>query len=187
MLSIKSDFNIPHAYFDAIAKLIGEVVPSFENRVPKSSYHAKKLGVGLGLPYEKIHCCINSCMLYSGVFKDLDECNFYKHPRWKPRAGSSHKKKKKKNIPYSIMHYIPITQRLQRLYALQATVQHMKWHKEHQVELGEMIHPLDTEAWKNSMKVIHHSQLNLEISGFVFAQMALPLFANQGSNILVGQ
>ena len=145
MLSIKSDYNIPRACFDEIVKLMGEIVPSPSNKVPSSFYSAKKLASGLGLPYEKIHCCINGCKLYRGEYRDWDHCHFCEHPRWKPKFLSS---RKKKDVPYAIMHYLPVTPRLQRLYASPATAEYMRWHKEHPQVLGELIHPSDAGAWK---------------------------------------
>ena len=145
MLSKKSYYNIPRAYFDEIAKLMGEIVPSPNNKVPKTFYNAKKLAAGLGLPYEKIQCCINGCKLYRGEYRDWDHCRFCEHPRWKPKVESS---RKKKDVPYATMHYLPLTPRLQRLYASPATAEHMRWHNEHQQVLDEMIHPSDAESWK---------------------------------------
>ena len=47
------------------------------------------------------------------------------------------------------MHYFPITPRLQRLYASNATARHMRWHAEHMQEDGKMCHPSDSPAWKH--------------------------------------
>lgn len=52
-------------------------------------------------------------------------------------------------MPYSRIFYLPITQRLQRLYALVVTAEHMQWHAEHVKEDGVMRHPSDAETWKH--------------------------------------
>ncbi|KAL0293917.1 UNVERIFIED_CONTAM: hypothetical protein Scaly_3133100 [Sesamum calycinum] len=45
--------------------------------------------------------------------------------------------------------YLPLTPRLQRLYSLRATTEHMMWHATHQTDEGSMCHPSDAEAWKH--------------------------------------
>ena len=52
-------------------------------------------------------------------------------------------------MPYKKMHYFPITPRLQRLYASNATANEMRWHSEHQMEDGKMCHLSDAAAWKH--------------------------------------
>ena len=47
------------------------------------------------------------------------------------------------------MFYLPITQRLKRLYASDAIAANMRWHDEHTQEEGVMRHPSDVEAWKH--------------------------------------
>uniref|UniRef100_A0A0D3AZ51 Uncharacterized protein n=1 Tax=Brassica oleracea var. oleracea TaxID=109376 RepID=A0A0D3AZ51_BRAOL len=46
------------------------------------------------------------------------------------------------------MFYMPIVDRLKRLYQLEATASNMLWHKEHVTPEGEMYHPSDVIAWK---------------------------------------
>ena len=48
-----------------------------------SFYSIKKLMHGLGLPVEKIHCCINGCMIYWSEDIELISCKLYNHPRYK--------------------------------------------------------------------------------------------------------
>ena len=39
-----------------------------------SFYSTKKLMQGLDFPVEKIHCCINGCMIYWGEDSELISC-----------------------------------------------------------------------------------------------------------------
>jgi hypothetical protein len=48
------------------------------------------------------------------------------------------------------LHYIPITQRLKRLFLCQEMVQQMRWHKEgirDSEDVNIMSHPVDAETW----------------------------------------
>ncbi|XP_057990590.1 uncharacterized protein LOC131172971 [Hevea brasiliensis] len=50
------------------------------------------------------------------------------------------------------MYYFPLTQRLQRLYASNATAKEMRWHVEHDHEDGVMRHCSDVTTWKHFNK-----------------------------------
>ncbi|XP_060181652.1 uncharacterized protein LOC132611243 [Lycium barbarum] len=88
----------------------------------------------------------NNIMTYSFYNSELVNCKFCAHPRFK---RSKHcRSKQKTNIPYKQMSYFPLTPRLQRLYASNATAKHMRWHSEHERD-GVMCHPSDAPAWKH--------------------------------------
>jgi hypothetical protein len=53
-------------------------------------------------------------------------------------------------VVVKLLHYIPITPRLKRLFLFEETAQQMRWHKEgiHDSEDADiMSHPVDAEAW----------------------------------------
>ncbi|XP_050211471.1 uncharacterized protein LOC126661659 [Mercurialis annua] len=88
------------------------------------------------------------CMLFRNDDVGLTSCKVYGHPRFKKQGRGSNKRKT--NIPYTKMHYFPLTPRLQRLYASHATTNHMRWHGEHEWEEdGIMRHCSDSLAWKH--------------------------------------
>ncbi|KAL0435230.1 UNVERIFIED_CONTAM: hypothetical protein Sradi_0230900 [Sesamum radiatum] len=84
-------------------------------------------------------------MLFWKDDKHLEFCKFCGHARYKPTRGQNPRHKK---TAYAILRYLPITPRLQRLYASNTTVEHMSWHATHETESGVMCHPFDAEAWK---------------------------------------
>ena len=92
-------------------------------------YRTKKLLQGLGLPIEKIGYCKNSCVIYWGEDADLISCKFCNHSQFKNKRDSG---KPNKYVSHKMMHYIPLSPRLQRLYGWVATTAHMQWHDEHQ-------------------------------------------------------
>ncbi|KAL0310273.1 UNVERIFIED_CONTAM: hypothetical protein Scaly_2944200 [Sesamum calycinum] len=75
-----------------------------------------------GLPVENIDACKNDCMLYWKNDIDLDYCRFCGQVRYKPtrELNPNHKK-----TLYAILRYLPLTPRLQRLYASEATAEQM--------------------------------------------------------------
>ena len=74
-------------------------------------------------------------MIYWGDDKKLEECRFFKNPRFKMQ-GRGHNR-----IPYQKMCYLPITDRLKRLYQSEKTVGGMRLHAEHTQTDGEITHP----------------------------------------------
>ena len=139
LLSLKSKLRMTERGYDMISDYCGRVSHP-ETILPATFYDTKKLVEGLGLPYEAIDCCPNSCMIYWGADAEYAACKICDYPRWKQG--------KTKLIPYSRMFYLPITLRLQRLYASVVTAEHMRWHAEHAQD-GVMRHPSDAEAWRH--------------------------------------
>lgn len=110
------------------------------------------------MPVEKIHTCVNACMIYWGEDSELVNCKFCSHPRYKPTSQRS--VSKKNLVPFKQMYYFPLTPRLQRLNASKATASHMRWHAEHEVEEGVMRYCSDAPAWKHFDK--KHSSFSEE-------------------------
>ncbi|XP_057999031.1 uncharacterized protein LOC131177881 [Hevea brasiliensis] len=149
MLNIKAEHHLSERCFDDICQLMKEVLPD-ENLMAENFYSTKKLVRALGLPVEKIHCCTNGCMLYWAEDSELTNCKFCDHPRFKRHSrGSSNFQT---NVPHKKMYYFPLTQRLQRLYASNATAKEMRWHAEHDHEDGVMRHCSDAITWKHFNK-----------------------------------
>ncbi|KAL0331672.1 UNVERIFIED_CONTAM: hypothetical protein Sangu_1712700, partial [Sesamum angustifolium] len=97
------------------------ILPS-DHTLPGDYYSMKKLVKDLSLPIEKIHACKNGCMLYWRDDVDLEYCKFYGDARYKPARGPDPHRKKS---PYAVFRYMQLTLRLQRLYSLRATPEHM--------------------------------------------------------------
>jgi hypothetical protein len=62
-MTIKSKFFFSNNCYNELLKLIGDVLLN-PNMMPRDMYHSKKLVKGLGMVYEKIDVCRNSCILF---------------------------------------------------------------------------------------------------------------------------
>jgi len=147
LMNIKTDHNLSEVCMNAICDAFTDYLPA-NNRAPKSYYEIKKLTRSLGLPMHKIDVCEDNCMLFWKDDEKLLKCRFCGKDRYKPKAEGGGK-----NIPYQRMFYMPIGDRLKRLYQSERTASHMRWHAEHLSPEGEMHHPSDGEAWKHFQKV----------------------------------
>jgi hypothetical protein len=83
-------------------------------------------------------------MLYCLENVELTEYRTCEHSRYKPKTG-----KGKTLVAHKKLRYFPITYKLQRLFMLSKTTEHMTWHQSHDAVDGVMVHPFDGEAWKH--------------------------------------
>ncbi|CAG7863763.1 unnamed protein product [Brassica rapa] len=141
LMGIKTYYNLAEEYVDAIADFVKGVLPE-DNLAPDSYYEIQKLVTGLNLPYEVIYVCIDNCMIYWRDDENRDSCKFCGKPRYQDMSG-------RVPVPYKRMSYLPLTERLKRLYQSERTVQPMRWHAEHSTDDGQIRHPSDEKAWKH--------------------------------------
>ena len=128
MLNIKVEHHLSEREFDAIAKLMTEVVPK-KNLIIESFYETKRMVRGLGLPIEKIHCCSNGYMIYWEEYLNKTLCRFCDHPNFKKNDNTNGKGRKKIDVPFKKMYCFPLNDWLLRLYSSKATAANeMRWH-----------------------------------------------------------
>jgi hypothetical protein len=58
---------------------------SEKNSIPYSTYRAKKILCPLSMKIERIHACLNDCILYHNVYSNLDKCPKCNASWYKPR------------------------------------------------------------------------------------------------------
>jgi Transposase-associated domain len=140
-LALKSEHNLSQKCFDEMMTLIKEMLPRNEN-LPESFYKSKRLVKALGMEYKTIDVCPQFCMLYQKQHINKTECDVCHEPRYEQPVTA-------KSIARKVLRYLPITERLQRLYMIEASAKHMRWHGEDNREKSDMmVHPADSEAWK---------------------------------------
>ena len=108
MMGIKTDFNLSEDCIDAFADLFYDYLPE-GNLAPRSYYAIQKLVAGLRLPYQMIDVCRDNCMIFWREDAILEYCRFCGKERFQVSTGRT-------QIPYQRMWYLPITDRLKRLY-----------------------------------------------------------------------
>lgn len=125
--------------FTDLLALLSDMLPD-GNVLPTRTYEAKKMIKGLGLKYEKIHACINDCILYRGdKYKGETHCPVCGEWRYKNKEG----------IPAKVMWYFPIIPRFRRLFANSVDAKMLTWHKTREAGDGKLRHPADALQWKS--------------------------------------
>ncbi|GJT44255.1 transposon, En/Spm-like protein [Tanacetum coccineum] len=143
---IKALHKITDAGFNKILALLQKACPPSKGyNFPSSYYEIKKTYKKIGLGYESIHAYINDCFLFWGLEENLKmpNCPVCKKSRYKKKTKAG------KLVAKMIVHYFPLTPRLQRMFNTKHIAKWMTWHATGQSkEKGKMNHPCDGRAWK---------------------------------------
>ena len=153
IFQIKCMFGLSSSSLEAILRLFSLLLPE-GHCVPNTLEKVQNVVRDLGLDYERIHACINDCVLFQKEYAAMDTCPTCGESRWKTDDSGEKdvvtcNTAAKKRVPQKILRYFPVTPRLQRLYMRATTSDYMRWHKEGLVKDGKMRHPADSMAWKH--------------------------------------
>nr|ABF97873.1 transposon protein, putative, CACTA, En/Spm sub-class [Oryza sativa Japonica Group] len=145
-LQWKAKNGVSDKAFGDLLKLIKNILPE-GNKLPETTYEAKKIVCPLGLEVQKIHACPNDCILYRGEeYENLEACLVCKALQYKIRRddpGEVDGQLTKKRIPAKVMWYFPIIPRLRRLFRNKGNARMIRWHAEERQQDGMLRHPAD--------------------------------------------
>nr|CAD40286.2 OSJNBb0062H02.9 [Oryza sativa Japonica Group]CAH66338.1 OSIGBa0097I24.6 [Oryza sativa] len=151
-LQWKAKNGVSDKAFGDLLKLVKNILPE-GNKLPETTYEAKKIVCPLGLEVQKIHACPNDCILYRGKeYENLEACPVCKALRYKIRRddpGEVDGQLTKKRIPAKVMWYFPIIPRLRRLFRNKGNARMMLCHAEERQQDGMLRHPADGSQWRN--------------------------------------
>jgi hypothetical protein len=148
LMAIKSKFFFSNNNYNEVLKLIGDVLVN-SNKMSKDIYHSKKLFKGLGMNYENIDVCLNSCMLFWKEYTEETKCLKCGELRYVEVINDDGE-----TVTTEVAHkqvcYIPIAPQIKQMFLSKRTAIHMWWHKDGERENKEvMVHPSDSDPWKS--------------------------------------
>jgi hypothetical protein len=147
LMAIKSKYFFSNNCYNDIVKLISDILPK-PHKVPKDMYQSKKMMSPLGLKYEKIDICPDSCMLFWKEHQNKKKCLECGQLRF-IEVVTQDGEKVTTEVTHKKLHYFPITPRLKRLFISKRIARHMRWHKkgirENDIVMG---HASDGEVCK---------------------------------------
>ena len=109
LTNLKTNHRLTERCYDDICATVNEVLLE-QNTMLNNFYETKKQIAALGLPVEKIDCCLNGCMIYWGNNANATFYHICETSRW--RRNNNGDKVSRKHF-----NYFPLGPRLQRLYA----------------------------------------------------------------------
>ncbi|XP_015637678.1 uncharacterized protein [Oryza sativa Japonica Group] len=157
LLRLKARHGWSDTSFNDLMDLLRVMLPK-PNLLPTNTYEVKKLICPLSLGVQKIHACENHCLLYRKEFADLDSCPTCGTSRYKMDNGATDGEvvdkddapvDENKKIARMVMWYLPVKDRLKRLYSNRDDAELMRWHQEGRKIDGKIQHPADARQWKN--------------------------------------
>jgi len=70
LVNVKARYVWSDKSFTSLLQVVHNMLPR-ENTLPKSYYQAKKILCLMGMEYQKIHACLNDCILYRHEFQEM--------------------------------------------------------------------------------------------------------------------
>jgi hypothetical protein len=120
LLKWKAQEGLSDSGFEKLLKMMKNMLPK-NNKLPTSTYEAKKIVCPLGLEVQKIHACINDCILYRGDYENLNECPVCTALRYKITGDDDpgddvEGENPRKRVPTKVVWYAPIIPWLKCLF-----------------------------------------------------------------------
>ena len=151
LLQWKAECDVTDSAFTKLLKIVKSQLPR-NNELPENTYQAKKVVCPLGLDVQKIHACINDCILYRGEkYENLEACPICTALRYKIRRddpGDVEDEAPRKKVPAKVMWYAPIIPRLKRLFRNKEHAKLLRWHMEDRKKDEMLRHPADGSQWR---------------------------------------
>ncbi|KAK1650043.1 hypothetical protein QYE76_067848 [Lolium multiflorum] len=143
LLKWKAEVGVTDSGFEKLMIILKKMFPR-NNELPVSTYEAKKLVCPLGLDVQKIHACINDCILYRSPI-----CGALRYKIRKDDPGDVEGETPRKRVPAKVMWYAPIIPRLKRLFRNKEHAKLLRWHMEECKKDAMLRHPADGRQWRN--------------------------------------
>ncbi|CAL2275991.1 unnamed protein product [Prunus armeniaca] len=96
------------------------------------------------MSYEKIHACLNDCILYRKGYEDSTNCLTCGVSRWKEGKYSI----LKEGVPAKVVWYFPPIPRFEMMFQSHKTAKSLTWHPTRKSVDNQMSHPPDSPSWK---------------------------------------
>jgi hypothetical protein len=165
LLKWKAHEGLSDSGFEKLLKIIKNMLPK-NNELPASTYEAKKVVCPLGLEVQKIHACINDCILYRIDYENLNECPVCTALRYKIRGDDDpgddvEGENPRKRVPAKVIWYAPTIPWLKCLFRNKEHAKLLRWHKEDHKLDGKLRPPLmecNGERSTESSKILHVTQ-----------------------------
>ncbi|XP_023748116.1 uncharacterized protein LOC111896343 [Lactuca sativa] len=149
LFNLKESNGWSDKIFTDLLELLHDILPE-NNELPISLYQAKKLLCPMDLEVERIHACLNDCMLYRKEHANLHECITCGASRYMKKKQTKVNSDVKKNAPPAkVLWYLPVIPRLKRLFANAEDAKLLRWHADKRTVDGKLRHVADSPQWEN--------------------------------------
>ena len=111
------------------------------NHLPENRRKARQVVTRLGMDYDRIHACVNDCVLFRNEHAGLDVCPKCGEPRYKEGMQGT-------TIPRKVLCHCPLIPCIQHMFRSRATSKMLTWHSTSRFTDGVMRVLVDMPAWQ---------------------------------------
>ncbi|XP_010495350.1 PREDICTED: uncharacterized protein LOC104772433 [Camelina sativa] len=129
--------------FNDLLETLPEMLPE-DNVLHTSLYEVKKFLKSFDMGYQKIHACVNDCILFRKKYQTLENCPKCKASRWKTNM---HTGEVKKGAFHKVLRYFPIISCFKRMFRSVNMAKDLRWHFNNKSSDGKLRHPVDSVTW----------------------------------------
>lgn len=123
-------------------RLLSKMLPK-GHKLPKDRRCARSYVTSLGMDYNRIHACVNDCILFRHEHAYATHCTKCKEPRYKEGNVTS------STIPRKVLRHFPIIPRIQHMFKSKSFAELITWHARSRSSDGIMRVPADSPAWQH--------------------------------------
>ena len=143
LLNICSYFAFTHTNDCPLCyRLLGKMMPT-GNHLLENRRKARQVVTGLGMDYDRIHACVNDCVLFHNEHAGLDVCPKCGEPRYKEGMQGT-------TIPRKVLRHFPLIPRIQHMFRSRGTSELLTWHSTSRSNDGVMRVPVLTRRHGNT-------------------------------------
>ncbi|XP_010513512.1 PREDICTED: uncharacterized protein LOC104789527 [Camelina sativa] len=129
--------------FNDLLETLPEMLPE-DNVLHTSLYEVKKFLKSFDMGYQKIHVCVNDCILFIKKYQTLENCPKCKASRWKTNM---HTGEVKKGAFHKVLRYFPIISCFKRMFRSVNMAKDLRWHFNNKSSDGKLRHHVDSVTW----------------------------------------
>jgi len=104
--------------FTALLNFLKDMLPK-ANEHSNRTYDIKKILCYMSMNYERVHACLNDCILYRKDYEDLERCSICEVDRYK---------KNKNKIPAKVIRYFSVISRFKHIFRNAQHAKILMWH-----------------------------------------------------------
>ena len=149
LVNVKARYGWSDKSFTSLLEVVHNLLLE-DNTLPKNYYKAKKIPCLMGMEYQKIHACLNDCILYRHEFQEISKCPLCGTSRYKVKdeEENSSDENSKKGPLAKVLWYLPIIPRFKHLFANEDSAKDLTWHENGRISNGIVRHSADCSQWK---------------------------------------
>lgn len=122
-------------------RLLINIIPK-GNRLPTGRRRARSYITALGMDYNRIHACVNDCMLFCNEHAYATHWAKCGEPRYKEGMQGN-------TIPRKVLRHFPIIPRIEHMFKSRSTEEKITWHANSRSQDDIMRILADLPAWKH--------------------------------------